>query len=149
MAKHHKTAKCIKKKNEAVLLGRPPKKKADNSAPTVAFSPPALNDFELEVMDAPTVAFLAPALKDFELEVTISNHEVYRPKKAPKRQRTVHCDNIINVSFYVADLPASPLLSAACEKPGDFKHGPQPSSQCVKCTFGVCVRICDWPSFPI
>ena len=79
--------------------------------------------FDLEVMCDPTAADVR------KLDViTVTEHEEVRPRKAPKTPATVPCDKInkfgfdvtvpcdkINkLGFDVADLTASPLISAAC-----------------------------------
>lgn len=67
--------------------------------------------FELEVMRVPTAADVR------KLDVTVvTQHEEVRPRKAPKKPKTVPSDQINKLSFDVADLTASPLISAACEK---------------------------------
>ena len=65
--------------------------------------------FDLEVMCDPTAADVR------KLDViTVTEHEEVRPRKAPKTPATVPCDKINKLGFDVADLTASPLISAAC-----------------------------------
>ena len=117
LARHHKTASCIGKRQETGLIGRPKnkqeqkEKKQQLSAAGDTQEKVGRQLCELEVMRVPTAADVR------KLDVTVvTKHEEVRPRKAPKKPKPVPSDKINKLSFDVADFTASPLISAACEK---------------------------------